>query len=435
MAHRRASHIHRALTSVLPRRRIRDLAWRLGVVQRRRKVDIVALVYSLVLGFSAGDRRSLTGLRRAYLRATGVRLAPSSFHARFNEPLVALMQKLTLDALRRAGRLRPKLRGILAPFVEVLAVDAALIRLHNALEASYPSVYTHHMKASAKLGMVMNVVGRGAKTVAITHGSCHDKHLLQAGAWMRGRLLLFDLGFYRAPLFMQIEAHGGYFLIRMKKQGNPLIVRSHLRSHRHLVGTKLRDAQQVAEGDVIDVDAELLYQRRHGQRPRVTHHRARFRCVALYNHELDQWHRYVTNLPPDALRADHFAAVYAARWEVELLFRELKGPYRLEHMPSANRHVSETLIYAALLTLLVSRRLYQAFHKRWRLDRRRLPFDRWAVLLATVADELLTLVLSRRGRPWRARRIERFLRAEANDPNRLRIPLPYRAQMGIHLWA
>jgi IS4 transposase len=416
----------------LPRRRIRALARQRGVVRRRRKLDIVALVYSLVLGFASGDRRTLTTLRRAYLKATGVRLAPSSFHARFNAPLVDLMQTLTAEALQRVSHLRPKLRGVLAPFVEVLATDSALIRLHNALESEYPSVWRHYMKASAKLAVVMNVVGRGAKTVAITHGSRHDVHMLQAGRWMKGRLLVFDLGYYRAPLFQQIDAHGGFFLSRMKKQGNPVVVRSHRRAHRHLVGTKLRDAQREVEEETIDVDAEMVYQRRHPSRPRVTTHYARFRCVAIYNHELGQWHRYVTNVPTRMLKAKHFSAVYAARWEVELLFRELKGPYRLGHMPSANRHVTETLIYATLLTLLLSRQLYRALRARWRLDPRRMPFDRWAVLLAAVADDLLALVLKRHDRDWRASRIERFLRREATDPNAARTPLPYRAQSGVY---
>jgi hypothetical protein len=43
--------ISTSLTRLPPRRRIRELAKQLGVVQRRRKLDIVALVYSLVLGF------------------------------------------------------------------------------------------------------------------------------------------------------------------------------------------------------------------------------------------------------------------------------------------------------------------------------------------------------------------------------------------------
>ena len=60
MARPAASHIRDALTSLLPPRRIRDLARELGVVQRRRKLDIVALVYALALGFSVGDQRTLS---------------------------------------------------------------------------------------------------------------------------------------------------------------------------------------------------------------------------------------------------------------------------------------------------------------------------------------------------------------------------------------
>jgi hypothetical protein len=60
-----------------------------------------------------------------------------------------------------------------------------------------------------------------------------------------------------------------------------------------------------------------------------------------------------------------------------------------------------------------------------------MPLDRWATLVATVAHDLLDLLLSRHDREHRLRRIQRFLRAEARDPNRARIPLPFRAQMGL----
>lgn len=190
MAQPVASHIYKSLTSLLSRRRVVELAERLGVIRRQRKLDIVALVYSLVLGFGDADRRTLSGMRRAYLRGTGVRLAPSSFHARFTAGLVELMRMLVVEGLGQLARYRPKLRGVFAPFQEVLAIDSALLRLHDALEPFYPSVWTHYMRASAKLGVVMNVVGRGAKTVKVTHGSQHDVHLVQAGPWMKGRLLL-----------------------------------------------------------------------------------------------------------------------------------------------------------------------------------------------------------------------------------------------------
>jgi hypothetical protein len=161
-------------------------------------------------------------------------------------------------------------------------------------------------------------------------------------------------------------------------------------------------------------------------------HPIRWRCVAVRNADFGHWHRYVTNTPPAMMKAEHFTAVYAARWEVELLFRELKCTYRIEQMPRANQHVTGALIYTGLLTLVLSRRLYRLLTKRWRLPPRRLPFGRWAILLATVAHDLFGVALSRRDRAYGQRRIERLLRAEALDPNRSRMQLAHRAQLGIY---
>ena len=55
---------------------------------------------------------------------------------------------------------------------------------------------------------------------------------------------------------------------------------------------------------------------------------------------------------------------------------------------------SETLICAALLTLVLSRRLHPTLARRWRVDRLHSPLDRWSRLTASVAQDLLAIVLS-----------------------------------------
>jgi len=76
MPRRRECSFRDALTSLIAPRRIRFLAELLGAVKRVRKIDVVALVYSLVLGFAAGNRRTLASLRRGYERATETTLGP-----------------------------------------------------------------------------------------------------------------------------------------------------------------------------------------------------------------------------------------------------------------------------------------------------------------------------------------------------------------------
>ena len=52
-------------------------------MRRRRKVEPVAMVWTLALGFGAGGGSALAGLRRMYRRASGTSLVPSVFYDGF----------------------------------------------------------------------------------------------------------------------------------------------------------------------------------------------------------------------------------------------------------------------------------------------------------------------------------------------------------------
>ena len=82
------THVRDSLTSLISPQLIRRRARSLGVVKRQRKVDVVALVYALVLGFERVARRSLASFRRAYCSSTGVTLAPSAFYEQLNRSLM-----------------------------------------------------------------------------------------------------------------------------------------------------------------------------------------------------------------------------------------------------------------------------------------------------------------------------------------------------------
>ncbi len=432
MAKREDTSIRQTLNSLLPAAKIRRLAAETGAVQRRRKVDIAAFVYSLVFGFSAGSTRTIAGLRRTFERATGTRLVASAFYDRFTEPLVRLLERLVAVSLTRLAKARPRMRGSFERFREVLLCDTSLLRLHNALEDLYPSVFTHYMKASVKLCVVMNAMGRGAKTIKLAAGSTHDLNTIEIGPWIRGRLLVFDLGYFRTELFREIGLRGGYYLTRLKKHNNPLIRSSNLPEHRWMEGWRLTDALQYLLTDTIDLDVELRYALRRG--PRKGNHTLRARVVGVRAPDSGELHLYVTNAPSTHLEAKHVAAIYAARWEVELLFRELKKYYRMGQTTSCNRWVTESLIYAALLTLLVARQL-----RRWLLSFRpaladRIPYDRWAVLVETYSHDFLDILIGPRAiRLLLARRLKRLLLHESVDPNRWRMHLIERAQMGTLL--
>ena len=96
MPRSQAVSIRRTLRKLLPPATVAEAATESGAFQRRRKVDPYALVWTLILGFSAGKVRTLASLRRVYQRLTATMLEESSFYDRFTPALVTML-RLLLD--------------------------------------------------------------------------------------------------------------------------------------------------------------------------------------------------------------------------------------------------------------------------------------------------------------------------------------------------
>lgn len=416
MAHTQSIEVRRVLSSVISPTWLEETAGEEGFIQRSRKVNAAAFFWTLVLGFGAGAEKSLASLRRCYGLHTGIRLVPSAFYDRFTPALAQWLQRVLLEVLQKTSGPARALRGRLASFIDLMAIDGTVVRLHDLLENAYPACRTNHTKAAAKLTVVMSVVGKGAHSVQLTSARRHDSKLLHVGPWVKDRLLLFDLGYYGYRLFENIGRQGGYFVTRLKTNANPTIVRvlNGVPADISLAGEPLQAVLARLRRPVLDAMVRVRYQNKRG---RWVH--AEFRLVALRNEETRQYHLYITNVPQERLSAEDIGKVYAVRWEIEILFRQLKSQFRLEDMPSANKDIVHALLYATLLTLAVSRAFLDALRRRLGALSERMPHERWAVIFATLAQSLLALILAsrRRGRR-RERDILRLMLHEAIDPNR-----------------
>src|SRR5215210_2764052 len=406
MARRKSTPLRTALSSLFPAALLRRLAQETGTVRRRRRVDPVKLFWVVVLGVGGGER-SFAELRRSYEKVTGAKISASSFYNRFTEGTAAVL-----------GEIR-----------EILCVDSTIVRLHDTLASHWPACRTNHTLAAVKLHTVLNVRGKGPQRVKITSERVHDGPVLRAGQWVKGRLLLFDLGYFRYSLFAAITRHGGFFLTRLKDNANPTLLRLH-RHHRGrtvaVEGLGLLQIRSRLCRAVLDAEAEICFhkQRYAGRRSKAT---LRVRIVGLWDESHSMYHWYITNLPVK-IKAEEIGKLYSARWMIELLFRELKSCYKLESIPSRKSHVVEAFLYASLLTLLASRALLLAVRRWGALGERRTPLERWARLFVSATPELLALLLDPAAMArTRERPLLQFFLAEAPDPNVKRRLLPERA--------
>jgi putative transposase len=64
---------------------------------------------------------------------------------------------------------------------------------------------------------------------------------------------------------------------------------------------------------------------------------------------------YILNVQKDTLNVKILTKLYGARWDIELLFKELKSRYALDVIETKNVQIIEAFIWTYMLTLIVSR--------------------------------------------------------------------------------
>ena len=357
-----SSVIEERLTKLFPPDWLETRSRAHGVVERDRKLDITALVWALVLGFAIGDSRTIEELRRTYVRFADHHLVPSSFHDRLSEALVTFLLELIEHALAETPTPHT-LTEHLDGFRELVIADATIFQVHELLADTYPA--THDDRAGAKLHVVHNVTGEVIEWLDLADERSHDSDFFRNGSWLEGRLLLVDLAYFKYHRFARIDENGGYFVSRLKHSANPTVIeelRTWPGNAKPLVGEPVWDVVDDLYRQEIDVLVEVGFKRRayNGTRSADT---KPFRVVGHRHPETGAYHLYLTNLAAEQFSPPQVSALYRCRWEVELLFRELKARYRLEELPSSKPRIVKVLILASVLTLVVSRVLLSLFRE------------------------------------------------------------------------
>lgn len=395
----RDNEVEQALERLLPAETIATFARETGFVRRERKVDPVAFLWVLVLHFGVRLERRLAALKKGYDEIAQLpTLSYPGYYLRFTPELSKFLQRCLEHALgelaHEPGR---ELDERLARYEDLLLEDSTVIRLHASLAKKWPATRSKKVAAGIKVDALVSVRSNGPKTLALVGERTADVKILRLGPWVKDRILLADLGYYSHRHFAKIQENGGYFVSRHKANADPLFVRS-LTVHRgraiELEGKRLSEVLPKLERGVLDAEVELSFSRRvyGGKRSSDT---LACRLVAVWDEVHEEYHLFVTNLGPEVLSAEEVAKLYRMRWEIELLFKELKSHYALDQVRTTNPDVVEALVWSALLTLVVSRRLHNLVRARAPLElRARYTQMRWAIEFREVGDSIFRCLLA-----------------------------------------
>lgn len=337
-----------------PSDELRERARATNLVERERKFDIVALFYTLSFGFAAGSDRSLQAFLDRYVEMADCdELSYAAFHDWFEPGFVALLREILDDAIENLDTGRTDLNGRLERFRDVLIADATIVSLYQDAAEVYAA--TGEDQAELKLHLTESLSTGLPIRFRTIDGTTHERSQLPTGEWVADALILLDLGFYDFWLFDRIDQNGGWFVSRVKDNANFEIVEE-LRTWRGnsipLEGESLQDVLDDLQRQEIDVRITLSFERKRGSGASATR---TFRLVGLRNGETGEYHLYLTNLAREEYSAPDIAQLYRARWEVELLFKELKSRFGLDEIKTTDAYIIEALIIMAAISLMMSR--------------------------------------------------------------------------------
>jgi hypothetical protein len=385
-----------ALKSFISNEELRKLAQETGCVKRVKKVDVAKLFGTLILSFGLGKKRELEEIRRVYngVAEPDKTVVKSSFHDRFDESFALFLKKVLKIVCDRFSNPPKALLNLLEAFEDLILIDSTIMKLHDNLERDFPGCGRRSgdkiAKAELKVQLVMGALSEAPMYVNFASGRSHETKTLEIGDWVANKVLLMDLGYYSHELFNTIHEYGGYFVSRIIWSVNPFLLNDNCPDGKHplfYIGNRFKEILESRARDVWDLEVLICKDRATSGRFLNT-----MRIVSVWDTEEERYHNYITNISSDILSAEKISRIYALRWEIEMIFKELKSIYRLDQLPSKKKPVIEALVCIALLGFIVGRRILFGLRDGYDISASRSPERLFAKVFANIASEILRVL-------------------------------------------
>lgn len=342
--------------------RINAIAEDLRAAQRMRDIDLGIVVIAVIL--SAFSRSSDTEgrVRDAFALYrqidSSARVVDEAFRKAMMRAADVLQRLLTQWMTEQATcDLGAPLRGRLAFFKDLHLTDSTCFKLSRALVDVLPGSGS---AAALKIHAVYSVRAQGLVSVKTTNGREHDSPHFDP-SWVAGALYLWDLGYNDYLRVSRGHIASAYLVQRLKDKANPRMLAWYdAKGQRHAVPrgprgalarlSEVLEATEALQHDgVLDLDVVI-----EGDGVECV-----MRVVCVPTEGQDRY--YLTNLPREHFSPCDVAEIYAARWDIELLFKDWQGGCRVDEVCRlSNRDTLRSVIYGGLLAHLLSREVTRA---------------------------------------------------------------------------
>jgi len=200
-------------------------------------------------------------------------------------------------------------------------------------------------KGGIKVHTVINVDEMVPKLVWFTDAAKHDHILLEKLKMNSNTIYVFDKGYNDYKAFKLFSENKTGFVTRIKDNAVYQIVEN-IEVEDHIHSGVLQD--EIIEITVKEKEAES---------------KLLLRKIRFYDRVLKREFEFLTNL--FEMRPDLVAALYKLRWQIELLFKQLKQNFPLKYFLGDNENAIKIQIYCALIANLLMTVIQKVLKKSW----------------------------------------------------------------------
>ena len=200
-------------------------------------------------------------------------------------------------------------------------------------------------KGGIKVHTVINVDETVPKMVWFTSAAKHDHYLLEKLKMDSNTIYVFDKGYNDYKAFEKFSNKETGFVTRIKDNA---------------VFDRIEEKEiksKIHSGVLSDEIIEFTILEHNSNR------KLKLRKVTFYDRVLKREFEFLTNLFD--MRADLIAAIYKLRWQIELLFKQLKQNFPLKYFLGDNENAIKIQIYCALIANLLMTVVQKKLKRNW----------------------------------------------------------------------
>jgi len=200
-------------------------------------------------------------------------------------------------------------------------------------------------KGGIKVHTVINADEKVPSLVWYSPATTHDHNFLQQLKCDDNTIYVFDKGYNDYKAFKHFTDNKTGFVTRIKD--NAVYEKLEIKEIRENIHSG------VLQDEIIEIEVK------HGK----TISKLKVRKVKFYDLENKREFEFITNL--FELRADLIAALYKIRWQIELLFKQLKQNFPLRYFLGDNENAIKIQIYCVLIVNLLIAVIKKRLKRSW----------------------------------------------------------------------